>query len=381
MAEEKGSVFCTNCGAKNDSKAKFCIKCGQSLVKIDTDEISNEAEAEKRGSIMDSATSQLNSWTGGTGAVKISWKEFFGQVLKSHTEEEAEDIFIAGTKKTTPSLEEISDEKVQPWLFSRILVTIVLAGVLLSVLTNLNQQAMGDLLAMDVVLAISVPMAALVLFFEINVYRNISFYRIGKIMLLGGILSLILTIVVSNIVSNGASFDFVGALLIGIIEETSKLVIAAYFVNKLKIKRIFNGLLIGAAVGTGFAAFENIQYMVNNGQLATISGALQRAAFSISDHTEWCAIATAGLVIVKGAQSLTASTFTNVRFLKFLGLVIILHMMWDWNMFDNYMYIRCGIVAIITWVTVFVLIQAGLREVKELQLSEKITNEEENYEN
>lgn len=380
MAGEKGSVFCTNCGAKNDSKAKFCIKCGQSLVKIDTDEINNEAEAEKHGSIMDSATSQLNSWTGGTGAVKISWKEFFGQVLKSHTEGEAEDIFIAGTKKTTPSLEEISDEKVQPWLFSRILVTIVLAGVLLSVLTNLNQQV-GDLLAMDVVLAISVPMAALVLFFEINVYRNISFYRIGKIMLLGGILSLILTIVVSNIVSNGASFDFVGALLIGIIEETSKLVIAAYFVNKLKIKRIFNGLLIGAAVGTGFSAFENIQYMVGNGQYSGISVALQRAAFSISDHTEWCAIATAGLVIVKGAQSMTASTFTNVRFLKFLGLVIILHMLWDWNMFDNSKYIICGIVAVITWVTVFVLIQAGLREVKELQLSKKLGGKEKNHEN
>lgn len=109
--------------------------------------------------------------------------------------------------------------------------------------------------------------------------------------------------------------------------------------------------------------------------------ALQRAAFPISDHTEWCAIATAGLVIVKGAQNLTASTFTNIRFLKFLGLVIVLHMLWDWNMFDNYTYIRYGIVAIITWVTVFVLIQAGLREVKELQLSKKITNEEENHEN
>ncbi len=353
---------------ENNAKAKFCTKCGKPLVAVNDDgtETKNES-VEPKKSIFDSATSRLNGWTGGTGAVKVSWKDFFAEVLKSHTEDEAEDIFIAGTKKTTPALSEISDEKVQPWLFSRILIVIIVAGILLSILTNLNQ-SMGDLMATDVIISIAVPMSALVLFFEINIFKNISFYRIGKIMLLGGILSLILTIIINNlvIVSN---LDFIGALLTGIIEETSKLLIAAYFVNKLNIKRIFNGLLIGAAVGTGFAAFENIQYMFEGNQLASLSSALIRTFCSISDHTEWCAIATAALVIVKGSEKLTTSTFTNIRFLRFLVLVIVIHMLWDWSMFDNLGYIRYAVLAVITWVTVFVMIHAGLREVKKLQLS------------
>ncbi len=378
MAEEEGTVFCTNCGAENNTKSKFCVKCGQSLVKVSDDGMETKAEQPKSskesGSIFDSATSRLNQWTGGTGAVKVSWKDFFSEVFKSHTEEEAEDIFIAGTKKTTPTLMEISNEKVQPWLFSRILIVIIAAGILLSVMTNLNQNMIGDQVAVDVITSISVPMAALVLFFEINIYKNISFYKIGKIMLLGGILSLVLTIIIDNIVG-GSGLNFVGATLTGIIEELSKLLIAAYFIQKLKINRIFNGLLIGAAVGTGFAAFENIQYMFLDGQLASMSFALYRTATSIGTHTEWCAISAAALVIVKGSQKLTTNMFVNTRFLKFFVLVAAIHMLWDWDALGNFGQIRMIILILVTWITIFVMIHAGLREVKALQLSVKNDSE------
>ncbi|MGQ2375904.1 PrsW family glutamic-type intramembrane protease [Companilactobacillus zhachilii] len=377
MAEEE-TVFCTNCGAKNNTKSKFCVKCGQSLVKVTDDGMEQKAEqsktTEQASSIFDSATSRLNSWTGGSGAVKVSWKDFFSEVFKSHTEEEAEDIFIAGTKKTTPTLTEISNEKVQPWLFSRILIVIIAAGVLLSVMSNLNQNMVGDQVAVDVITCIAVPMSALVLFFEINIYKNISFYKIGKIMLLGGILSLILTLVIDNIVG-GSSLNFVGATLTGLVEELSKLLIAAYFVQKLKIKRIFNGLLIGAAVGTGFAAFENIQYMFMGGQIESITGALMRTFYSIASHTEWCAIATAALVIVKGSQKLTTNTFMNPRFLKFFILVAAIHMLWDWDALVSFGQIRMFILILVTWITIFVMIHAGLREVKALQLSVKNDSE------
>lgn len=375
MAEEEGTVFCTNCGAENNTKSKFCVKCGQSLVKVTDDGMEQKVEqtgaTEQASSIFDSATSRLNAWTGGTGAVKVSWKDFFSEVFKSHTEEEAEDIFIAGTKKTTPSLAEISNEKVQPWLFSRILVVIIAAGILLSVMTNLNQNMLGDQVAVDVITCIAVPMAALVLFFEINIYKNISFYKIGKIMLLGGILSLILTISIDNFIGDSGELNFVGALLTGIVEELAKLLIAAYFVQKLKIKRIFNGLLIGAAVGTGFAAFENIQYMFMGGQISSITGALIRTFYSIASHTEWCAIATAALVIVKGSQKLTTNTFMSPQFLKFFVLVVAIHMLWDWDLLYSFRNIVVATLILVTWITIFVMIHAGLREVKALQLSVK----------
>ncbi|WP_338232253.1 PrsW family intramembrane metalloprotease [Companilactobacillus muriivasis] len=368
MADEKETVFCTNCGTENIAKSKFCIKCGKPLETISDDGIEKETEQpEQKGSILDSATSHLNSWTGGEGAVKVSWKEFFSEVFKSHTEDEAEDIFIAGTKKTTPSLSEISNEKVQPWLFSRILIFIIAAGILLSVLANLNPSAIGDRVAVDVMTCVAVPMSALVLFFETNVYKNISFYKVGKIMLLGGILAIILTLLMDMFLGDSGELNFSGSLLTGVVEESSKLLIAAYFVQKLKIKRIFNGLLIGAAVGTGFAAFENIQYMFIGNQLASISDALIRTLYSIATHTEWCAIATAALVIVKGSQNLSTSTFMNAKFLRFFALVILIHMFWDWNLLYNFRKILIPALVLITWLTIFVLIHAGLREVKELQ--------------
>ncbi|MQS75334.1 PrsW family glutamic-type intramembrane protease [Companilactobacillus halodurans] len=381
MEDKEDFIFCTNCGTKNKADSKFCTKCGQPLVTItdegiETDD-SQAAQEIPHQSIIDSATSHLNSWTGGQGSVKVSWKEFFGQVFKPHTEKEAEEIFSAGTEKTTPSLQEISNDKVQPWLFSRILVTILLAGILLSVLTTLNTgNRMGDQIAMLVVIAIAVPMSALVLFFETNVYKNISFYRVGKIMLIGGILSLIVSIIGYHVLPNDNSLSFFSVLLIGFIEETAKVLVAAYFVRKLNVNRILNGLLIGAAVGTGFSAFENIQYMVDGYQLVSMETALQRTLLSISDHTEWCAIATAALVIAKGTGKLTSNSFWDMRFLRFFGLVMIIHMLWDWSLFDSFTNVRYIVLAIITWVTVFVMIHAGLNEVKRLQLNYQ--NDEQN---
>lgn len=365
-------IFCVKCGAKNDITANFCTTCGAQLIQSEennVDQKQTNSKKENKESFFDSATTRLNSWTGGQGAVKVSWREFFGEVLKPHNHDEAEEIFAAGTKTTTPSVQNIANDKVQPWLFSRILLIIIFTGILLSVLTNLNQQ-LGDLIAVDVVLTIAVPLSALVLFFEINIFKNISFYRVIKIMLIGGCMALILTIILSQFFPI-SGLNFTGALVTGIIEETAKIMIATYFISKLDIKNIFNGLLIGAAVGTGFAVFENIQYMGLGNQIATAQAAFIRSFLSISDHTEWCAIATAALVIAKGSQRITTSTFTDKRFLRFFVLVILIHTMWDWSIFNNIMYLRYLILAVITWVTVFILIHAALRQLKEIQFSLK----------
>ena len=368
MAEK--TVFCVQCGTQNDPSSKFCIKCGAPMAQAGADGIKYTAnEDAQSGSIFDSATSHLNSWTGGQGAVKVSWRDFFSEVFKSHSESEAEEVFIVGTKTTTPKLTEVANDAVHPWLFSRVLLGTILAGVLLSLFNSMNQ-ATGDQVAMDVVIAFAVPLSALILFFEINVYKNISIYKIAKIFILGGILALLVTMIFNRVIGVDEGLNLIGASMTGIVEETAKVIIAAYFVRKLEITRTFNGLLVGAAVGSGFAAFENIQYMVDgNGQLLSMGSAMVRAAYSIADHTEWCAIATAALVLAKGAHKLTMSTFADGHFLRFFILVILIHACWDWSLFDNIANVRYLVLAIITWITIFIMIHAGLREVKELQLS------------
>lgn len=371
MAEEQQYVFCTNCGTKNSRDAKFCTHCGQPLVKPgENDHQGVHRQDEKQSSVIDATTSRINRWTGGHGAVKVSLRDFFGQVFRHHTKSEAENIFIVGTEYTTPSLTDLADDQVQPWLFSRALLFTLVLSVLLWVLSLLNPRT-GVTVSLDVAIAIAVPVSALILFFEVNVYRNISFYQVIQIFLIGGALSLIATMILDSFLGNNGELNLWGALTTGIAEELAKVLVAGYFISRLNVKHIFNGMLIGAAVGSGFAAFENVMYMVDDstGQLASVGGALIRALFSISDHTEWCAIAAAALVMVKGSRKLSFDDFMKPAFLKFLISVILIHALWDWETIDSLM--KLVILAIITWIFVFVLIHAGLREVKKMQLQLK----------
>lgn len=380
MNEEPKYVFCPNCGAKNDLSARFCVNCGQPLPNLNEASPNDDSSAQdnptgEKQTIVDATTSRINSWTGGHGAVKVSLRDFFAQVFKHHTKDEAEEIFIAGTKKTTPDLQDLADIKVQPWLFSRALLFTLLLAVLLWVLSLLNPR-IGVTVSLDAALSVAVPVSALILFFEANVYQNISFYQVVKIALVGGALSLIAAMVLDSFLGTSGALNLSGALLTGVAEEVGKVLVAGYFISRMHAKHIFNGLLIGAAVGSGFAAFENIMYMVNdnNGQLASITQALNRSLFSISDHTEWCAIAAAALVMAKGADQLDMGDFLKPTFLKFLLSVIVIHMLWDWDIYDG--LVKYAILAVITWLFVFVLIHAGLREVKTLQLQMKNKNED-----
>ena len=383
-------IFCTKCGTKNKATNRFCVKCGEPL--LDLSDTNEEARVETQGdskaqaathqteanqadraastteeatSIMDNVTSRLNSWTGGEGNVKISFSEFFGQVFQKHSTEEAEKLFIVGTKETTPKIAELTVSQVQPWFFARVLAFTFILGFLMELLAGLNSRV-GVLALVNVIFAVAVPVSALILFFECNVYQNISFYQVVKMAFIGGVLSLILTMVLDELVGSNGQFNLLGAGQTGFAEELAKVLIAAYFISKFRARHILNGLLIGAAVGAGFAAFENVLYMFDDqtGALVPVSTAIIRTITSISTHTEWCAIASAGLVMVSAGRKVTSSDFLNGRFLKFLGLVMLIHACWDWEALNRFSYLKFIALAIITWIVVLVLIQAGLREVK-----------------
>ena len=250
MAEDAEKyTYCTNCGTKNAATNKFCLECGQSLIKQD-----KQTKGSRTGNILDNATREMNSWTGEDKSVEINFKSIFNQVFKKHTQDETDRIFIAGTKETTPTLNEVADKEVRPWLFSR--VFLYLSSLLLILLAVLiifqNSNAYPGLLFMG---ALSVPFSLLIFFFEINVFKNISIYQVMKIFFIGGAFSLLMTVFIYSLTGSG-NFSLLGSLLIGLVEETGKLVIISYFVHKANVSHIFNGMLIGA----GFAVFENAGY-------------------------------------------------------------------------------------------------------------------------
>ena len=157
----------------------------------------------------------------------------------------------------------------------------------------------------------------------------------------GGAASLVLTLFLFTIFPVG-ELDYIGAFIVGVVEETGKLLAIILFVKALKPKYILNGMLIGASVGAGFAVFETAGYAFRQFEAGVAWGfdkGIDRMAevlflrgwSSLGGHVAWAAVTGAGLVLVKGAGSLTKSNLTNRRFQKFFLIPVILHGIWKYG--------------------------------------------------
>lgn len=367
-------VYCSNCGYELPPGSVFCGHCGQVV---------------NHGMPSTSKTSSfvggINNYIGNRNVVRLNWKDLFSAVPKKHTTQEAEDIFICGTSHTTPSLSEVSETWPKPWLYSRVFVCFLITYILLhicSIAFN-NQNTYPGLI---IVGAFAVPFTTMVLFMEVNAFRNISVYDVMKFFLIGGCASLVVTLFLYNlnIVDTDLSTTW-GAIMVGSIEEVGKLVIVYFLVKQLtQCNYILSALLAGACVGAGFAAFESAGYalqpMLAIANMAGASGqpvSTELMMDSVTDsiyirgllapggHVAWAAITAGALIISKGATPLTTAVFTNSRFWKIFSIPIILHSLWDAPIFDG--YIKLISLIVIVWIVVLILINMGLDEVKNLK--------------
>ncbi|MDN8899350.1 PrsW family intramembrane metalloprotease, partial [Staphylococcus aureus] len=67
-------------------------------------------------------------------SLNLNLKDILSEVFKPHTKNEADDIFIAGTAKTTPAICDISVEWGNTWLFSRVFIAFTVTFIGLCVL-------------------------------------------------------------------------------------------------------------------------------------------------------------------------------------------------------------------------------------------------------
>ena len=245
----------------------------------------------------------------------------------------------------------------------------------------------------------AVPVSTLVLFFELNVWRDISLFEVVKRFLYGGIVSIAFSLFVFRSAAGGLLQSAFGAACAGIVEEVCKVLALICVADTKKSRHILGGMLLGAAVGTGFAAFESAgyayRYLVTGGGLAVANAGVQafvnasgdfnapllqqfftmfglglcenvitlRGLLAPCGHIVWTAIAGAALWRVKGADKFALRMLVHPSFLKVFLVPVILHMVWDCESFSLPLFLNYIMNGAIGWAVAFSLVKEGLNEV------------------
>ena len=263
----------------------------------------------------------------------VPWRRVLDQVCKKHPEAEADKLFNSQTSKPGT-----------PWVFSRILFYgFAAATLLLWALTNFGNPILipGFMFFSCTV----VPVATFLFLIELCGADKATPYRLVRAFLFGGVWSLIISSILYQIVGDGPG-SLLGASIAGPIEETGKLLAAILIARKwCDSRRVRDGILIGAAIGTGFAVFETAGYLLDaffleinffnkndNWDGSVLASVLiGRAVLSPFCHVIWTAITVGALWRAAAGQPISINVLKDFRFLRFFYLAIALHMIWNSN--------------------------------------------------
>ena len=346
---------CPECGAKVSDDLKNCKECGYPINKT---------------SYSNLITENLDKLTGAKSKSYVTFKDLFKNTFKKHSEKELDEVFTCGALNTTPKLNDINPKSASAWVYFKILIFFVIAYIP-TYLGYAHYQNNNFLPAMIILAAFAVPVSVLVFFFEINLFRNIPFYKVLKYFIIGGGLSLFVAILYFSIPffeQNTLVLDFKGAFFVSLIEETAKACIVSFFLFKNRnCKYILNGLLVGAAVGAGFGAFETAGYILRYG-LSTnsltqmLEVAKFRAILAPGMHVAWATIEGAALMYVKGFEKLDKKHLNDKRFLLVCLIPVVLHWAWDLPINTPFQIYRVGLL-VAAWVVIIYFINLGLKQI------------------
>ncbi len=383
----------------HDGDEIACPSCGAKIVCHDDSTDSTRENPHVRilsgatGKSRGGATTVLDGVTSALGVENLrgfQWKSFFSEVFRHHSRHEVEDYFMVGTSKTTPDIFDVAPEWPKPWMFVRcLLATAVLYAVAYGMCSCFGPRLKSNVTDMIIIGSFAVPMSFTVLFYELNVRRNVSLFQVIRMFFFGGIMSIYLIYPmepVAYFLSRSLNLsESWGAVLAGPIEETTKLAAVIFLTRKLRYRYILNGLLFGAAVGAGFGVFESSGYaydtishcsnsgILNENQIGILSEQIiSRAIFAPVGHVVYTAISVAALWRVMGDRSFEFAHLKDWRFLRLFLFSVGLHFFWNSPLLiesfgESSWYIKMAIVGVVSWLVVLSLVQEGLRQIRKEQ--------------
>jgi RsiW-degrading membrane proteinase PrsW (M82 family) len=175
-----------------------------------------------------------------------------------------------------------------------------------------------------------VPITAVVWNFDHEATANLSIERVFYAFVVGGVLGVLASSLLEALLVQDGAFQY---LVVGLIEEFAKLVALVLVASRLAQYNTRDGIVLGAAVGFGFAALESAGYAFNS--LFTANGVslgslvfteVLRGLLAPLGHGLWTAIV--GGVLFHAAQRNQRLRITGSVIGTYL-LVSVLHGLWD----------------------------------------------------
>ncbi len=165
----------------------------------------------------------------------------------------------------------------------------------------------------------------------------LSSETIGRSFAIGGILGVLGASVLEALLlpaptGNNGGLSLGSAMGVGLIEEGCKIVAVIIIARRLRHTAAIDGLLLGAAVGMGFAALESTGYaftafVSSNGRItASLISTVFRGLLAPFGHGVWTAIL--GAVLFQQSSANNRFRITGLVILTYL-FVSVLHGLWD----------------------------------------------------
>ena len=335
--------------------------------------MTDQNDSNKASAPIDSAISSLSKIGGAEGLGEFKFERFFGGINKPHTEEEVEQSLIVGTSTTTPSIKQVKLDYPQPWLFFRLVTAslVLFYGFVFAYRQFENANLLPGLIITG---SFAVPISTLFLFFELNIRRNVPLWQVMRLVLFGGILSLFIALVLFE--NTESLNNALGSSVAGIVEEPAKIGALLILMKGGRIKKypyILNGLLLGASVGCGFAAFESAGYAFRYGMtFDSMVDVIQiRGILAPFAHIIWTAVGGAALWRVIKGGNFSFNLLKQKEFYMPFGAIVICHALWNSDFTLPFMgkYIICGISA---WVIALSLVNLGIKQIADEKSGKKV---------
>lgn len=193
----------------------------------------------------------------------------------------------------------------------------------------------------------TVPLAFCALLYSRRHQPNVPWVTLGLCAIWGGILG--------SVVAGRLEYDTIQklgglpTLIVGVIEELAKLIVPLYFLLRNHYKSEYDGIMIGAASGAGFATLESMGYglmalLLSQGNVtATVEVLLFRSLLAPAAHIAWSGLLGGALWHAKYHQG--TGRFRLLIY-TYIG-VVVLHALWD-SVGFIFGYIVLGTVSL-TW--------------------------------